>query len=294
MVANGQRLPAQKLQAAAGCEKHNELAGTIKTRIGVDPFPAGRNRGTRKDADATERALALDPNLAEAEVGLILLQTDRGDNDGAYVHARDLLTRRPHSARAHFALSYVLRHVGRLEDSTQECDRALAEDPHNRTLRSCGIAFLRVGNPERAVHFYRLDAGTNWARRYEAGALFRQKRFGDAAALYADAGQPEIARLIRGDESRPIRDGLAAQLETDATADFDPESAYDTAVVLSATGYPQAALRLLRRAVDKSYLCHGAMEGDPAFDAIRRDVEYGRIRADAARKQADFEIRQKL
>ena len=107
----------------------------------------------QRAATAQERALALDPNLSEAEVGLILLQSEHGDNLGAYARARDLVRRRPQSARAHFALSYVFRFTGLLEEAMRECDAALALDPHNRSLRSCGNAFRYSGQPDRARDF---------------------------------------------------------------------------------------------------------------------------------------------
>ncbi|MFY9551341.1 MAG: protein kinase [Thermoanaerobaculia bacterium] len=242
----------------------------------------------KRATTAQERALSLDSNFSEAEVGLILLQTDQGDNEGAYARARDLVRRRPQNARAHFALAYVLRHAGLLEEATRECDAALAADPHNRTLRSCGIAFRLNGKPDRAMDFFRLDAGSNWARRYEAGALLWKKQLEESANTYAAAGEAGIARLLLRSGTPAELDRVAARVEADALADYDAETRYDAAVLLSAAGYPKAGLRLLRSSVEASYLCHEALDRDPSFDSIRKDPEFAAIRAESFRRQKEF------
>ena len=77
----------------------------------------------RSDA-AFERALSLDPTGCAAASGLITNRVERGELRRAYDAAKDLVRRRPQSAEAHFALSYVLRYAGMLDQSTQECDSA--------------------------------------------------------------------------------------------------------------------------------------------------------------------------
>ena len=237
---------------------------------------------------AQERALALDPNLSEAEVGLILLRTGQGDNEGAYARARDLVRRRPQNARAHFALSYVLRYAGLLEEATRECDAALTADPHNRTLRSCGNAFRQSGNTERARAFYRLDAGSNWSRRYEAATFLWEKKLAEAARAYAAAGEAGIAQILLRTGTADERDRIAAEVEADALLDLDSEQRLESAIVLSAAGYSRAGLRLLRSAVEANYLSYPSMDRNPSFDAIRKDPEFAAIRGEAIRRQKEF------
>ena len=237
---------------------------------------------------AQERALALDPNLSEAEVGLILLQAGQGDNEGAYARAKDLVRRRPQNARAHFALSYILRYAGLLEEATRECDTALAADPHNRSLRSCGVAFELNGNPERARLYFQLDAGSNWARRYGAATLLWEKKLDEAGKAYAESGEPGIAQLLLRTGTAEERDRVAAGVEAKALQDLDSEQHHFVATVLSAAGYPRAGLRLLRKAVEGNYLCYPSMDRNPSFDTIRKEPEFAAIRAEAIRRQKEF------
>ena len=81
----------------------------------------------------------------------------------AYDAATDLVRRRPQSADAHFALSYVLRYAGMQEQATQECNAARSLDPGNFNFRSCAWAFLELGKTDRAMDFVHLDAGSEWA-----------------------------------------------------------------------------------------------------------------------------------
>src|SRR5205807_2036710 len=80
-----------------------------------------------------------------------------GDLGRAYDAASDLVRRRPQSADAHFALSYVLRYAGMLAESTQECNTARQLDPGNFLFRSCAWSFLEMGKMDRAMDFVQLD-----------------------------------------------------------------------------------------------------------------------------------------
>ena len=112
---------------------------------------------------AYERALSLDPNRVLAASNLIVNRVERGELGRAYDAATDLVRRRPQSADAHFALSYVLRYAGMQEKATQECNTARSLDPGNFNFRSCAWAFLELGQTDRAMDFVHLDAGSEWA-----------------------------------------------------------------------------------------------------------------------------------
>ena len=116
----------------------------------------------QRSTAAYERALSLDPNLTVAASQLITNRVERGELIRAYKDALDLVKRQPDKAAAHFAVAYVLRYAGLLDESARECDTALSLDPGNYTLRSCSWTFMSAGNMARAQDFLRLDTGSKW------------------------------------------------------------------------------------------------------------------------------------
>ena len=94
---------------------------------------------------AFERALALDPNFIEPAGELTGAEVERGQVVKAYQDAKALVDRHPDKASAHFALSYVLRYGGAVEESAHECDTALALDPGNYAFRSCCVLVRATG-----------------------------------------------------------------------------------------------------------------------------------------------------
>src|SRR5579862_3554114 len=134
----------------------------------------------QKSNNAFERAVTLDPNRVMAASSLITNRVERGDLGRAYDAATDLVRRRPQSADAHFALSYVYRYAGMLDQSTQECNTARSLDPGNFSFRSCAWSFLEMGKTDRAMDFVHLDAGSEWAAWVTPYIYLAEGRLADA------------------------------------------------------------------------------------------------------------------
>ncbi len=243
--------------------------------------------GFERAGAAHERALALDPNLSASAQGLIVMATEGGDLAGADAKARELLRRRPQDPRAHFAVAYVLRYAGLLDESARECEAARAADPRSRNLRSCGIAFMQLGDYDRAIDYLRLDAGSAFSKHWQSEALLRQGKVEAAVEALRDE-EPDLATLLSKSGTPADRDRLAAAAEAKALSNRDPEDKWYEAGHLALAGYRNGALRLLRAAVEGNYLCHQAMDKDPFFDSIRKDPEFAAIRAEAIRRQKEF------
>jgi hypothetical protein len=239
-----------------------------------------------KAAAAAERALALDPNLSEAMQQLIVIGAESGNLGEADRKAREFLRRRPQDPHAHFAVSYVLRYAGLLEDAARECDAAHAADPRGREFRSCALVFVQLGKYDRAREYLRLDAGSLWVKFREAEIFQREGNTAAAVALLPAAGRR--ATLLGRSGTQADRDREAAAIEASSSAIPDPEGPYIVGGVLASAGYPQAALRLLRKAVEGNYLCVPAMDNDPLFASVRKDPEFAAIRAEAMRRQKEF------
>ncbi|MBI4483097.1 MAG: protein kinase [Acidobacteria bacterium] len=257
-------------------------------------YSDGGEAAYRRAEAAAERALALDPNLIDAAASLVVLRTEKGELNAAYDEAEELVKRWPDSARAHFSLGYALRYAGLLEDATRECDVALALDPNNYSLRSCALAFFQLGRYERAMDYVRLDAGSEWAANTGGAILLRQGNAEEALQSFQrmspSPGGPRSlmeACLQRGPSS--VMDAIAHEVEARFTAERDPEPKYYVATLLAFCGQREAALRLLRRAIEQNYCAYPALDLDPLLSTLRQDPEFGAIRSVAIERQKRFQ-----
>jgi eukaryotic-like serine/threonine-protein kinase len=246
----------------------------------------------RSDA-ATERALALDPNLISAAAWLIARQTDTGDTAHAYAQASALVKRRPSNAMAHFALAYVLRYAGLLDDAARECDSALVLDRGNYQLRSCSGPFVQLGQTQRAMDFVRLDAGSEYAAMQTAAILLGQGKLAEArkAAQKASPSPLNGRELIQScidPPHSPQCDQAAQKIETAALAGADIEPLYSVGALLSYCGQKDVAVRLLKKAVAQNYCAYTALQTDPLLVKLRGTPEFGELLSSAKQCQNKF------
>ncbi len=158
-------------------------------------FADGGEQMVKRSESAYERALALDPNLILAASQLITIRADRGEVGNAYAEASALVKSRPESAQAHFALAYVLRYAGLLDQSARECETALASDRGNYHFRSCAWTFMELEQPQKAMEFVRLDAGSEWAARTAAYVFLREGKLAEARqSIQKTSANPLMAR----------------------------------------------------------------------------------------------------
>ncbi len=236
----------------------------------------------QRSNQAEERALALDPNLSVAAGQLIANRVERGELGKAYEAAQALVKQRPESAQAHFALSYVYRYAGMLEQSTRECNAALGLDPGNYTFRSCAWAFMELGDTTRARDFVRLDAGSEWAAYVLPSILLREGKI--AEAKEAVKHMPTAPRYHRDLleaclQMRPPSDldRIAQQLEANQASEADPEILYFEGALLGYCGKKQAALDLLQSAVERNYCAYSNLVSDPLLAKLRSDPAIDKV-----------------
>ncbi len=126
--------PGPNKQAIAMLERSVGLDPTFGRAWAALGFATTTTAATRTVAQqaqqrsvaAYERALALDPTLiGDAAVPLVLRRAERGQLEAAYDMASALVERHPGNARAQFALGYVFRYAGMLEEAAARCDAAL-------------------------------------------------------------------------------------------------------------------------------------------------------------------------
>jgi TolB-like protein/tetratricopeptide (TPR) repeat protein len=231
---------------------------------------------------AMERAVELDPNRITAARQLIANRVERGELDKAYQAAQALVKRRPESAEAHFAIAYIYRYAGMLEQSTNECNTALALDPGNYTFRSCAWAFMELGKTERAADFIRLDAGSEWAAYVMPSLLLREGKIQEARE--AVKRMPSSSRYHRDLleaclQLRPTADldRMAQKAETSLPIEPDPETWYYQGTIFAFCGKKQAALHLLQSAVEQNYCAYSNLLSDPLLAKLRADTAFDKV-----------------
>jgi len=289
---------------------NKDAIAMLERAVGIDPSyaPAWEALGLRyyydseyggggepmlkRSDSALERALALDPNLITASAQLITNHMDPGDIGQAYAQASALVKRLPKNATAHFSLAYVLRYAGLLDESVRECDIALALD-RNSLFRSCSWAFMQLGQPERALEFVRLDAGTDWAGRTTAFILLEQGKLNEARQMIQRTSErPLLGRdllLACLDSQQTFQlSETAKKSEAAALAGVDAEPRYFVGDLLSYCGHQDAAARLLRSAVKQNYCAYTALQTDPLLKKLRGTPEFSDLLSTAKDCQNRF------
>jgi len=242
-------------------------------------YSSGGEETFQKSNSSCERALALDPNLILAASQLITNRVERGDLTKAYQEARTLVKRRPQSAQAHFTLGYVDRYAGLLDESSRECDAALRLDPGNYLFRSCTWTYLYMGNTERAREYILVDAGSEWASWVMPAILIREGKLKEAkdAVKKVPSGPRyyrELTEAVLGVRPPAELDRIAQEDLTSLAAGDDPETAYQRGSELAFAGKKDAALHMLRIAIEQNYCAYSALENDPLLDKLRATPEF--------------------
>jgi serine/threonine protein kinase len=261
-------------------------------------YGGGGEQMFQRSNAAYERALSLDPNLVGAASNLITNRVERGDLGRAYDAAKDLVRRRPQSADAHFALSYVLRYAGMQEQAGQECDAARTLDPGNFSFRSCAWTFLEMGKTDRAMDFVHLDAGSEWAAWvtpyvYLAGGKVPEARESVKNVAKTVVYHRELLVACTAAQRPDDMDRIVREAESSVMMEPDPEEWYRIGSIMAYCGQKEPALRLLKAAVQQNYCAYSALLEDPLLKDLRKDTAFNQVlTAASACQEALKEARQ--
>jgi TolB-like protein/Tfp pilus assembly protein PilF len=288
---------------------NKEAIRMLEWAVGIDPnyAPAWEQLGQRyyydsiyggggeetfqRSNSAYERAVTLDPNRVMAASNLITNRVERGELGRAYDAATDLVRRRAQSADAHFALSYVLRYAGMLDESTKECNTARALDPGNFSFRSCAMSFLEMGKTDRAMDYVHLDAGSEWAAWVTPYVYLAEgnldearaaaKNMGKASSYHRELMEACTATQKPADLARIVRENEASVM-----MEPDPEAWYRVGSLMAACGQKEPALRLLKAAVQQNYCAHDALLDDPLLKDLRKETAFSEVLTASSNCQA--------
>ncbi|HEY6548321.1 MAG TPA: protein kinase [Vicinamibacteria bacterium] len=239
-----------------------------------------------------QRALALDPNLAEVHQALAAVygKTDF-EWDKTIEESHRALELNPRLELPYSFLARAFYHLGLLEAADTNIRAALALDPENRTepIRAQGIVAILQGRFAEAVPLLedvRRMSGKPLSDSYLAQAYYYS---GDKAG--GETVLEELGRTSSASASARARSTLASFLaargERSRAADLVREVAagsymdHHVATSLGAAcaqlGRPSEAVTWLRRAAETGFPCHPWYVHDPLLAPLRDHPEFERL-----------------
>ncbi|TMF34599.1 MAG: tetratricopeptide repeat protein [Chloroflexi bacterium] len=239
---------------------------------------------------ATEKALRLDPDLAEAYFArgaLLSGLSGRLAPEPAVGEYRRALQLNPNLAQAHHGLGTIYLHLGLLDKAVDEFQRTLAIDPGNYgATRRIGLALVYQGRYEDGLRLIRQvppQSNLSLWNYQVAWALLYLGRDEEAATLMARylGEHPEdrggvvtstraVLRAKRGDARRAEEDVRTALVKGKGFVHFH-HTAYNIATVYALLRQPARAVYWLRQATETGWPCYPYFARDPNLDNIRND-----------------------
>jgi len=247
-----------------------------------EEYGPGANGKMTRTEPALRRALALDPDLEDAEQQIVSMDTDSGKLAQAYQEAKAMEERHPQSGVAHFTLSYILRYGSLSKEAKQECDTAVRFDPGNYQFRSCATLFMWNGQFDRGMEFAQLDAGSEWSKNVEVNFLLRAGK--TSAALEELHKLPDstffATRGVEACYTQPRPANFAQIMEQSEKAIFafrDPEPKYNFAAVYNICLGNGFTARLAKAAIEGGFCSYDYLEQDPLLAEFRKSREYAAV-----------------
>jgi DNA-binding winged helix-turn-helix (wHTH) protein/TolB-like protein len=248
---------------------------------------------------AVERALELEPDMALALYLEVLLLTELGRTEDAYVMAREAHGRRPGSPTLLYAQSCVLRFAGHLPQAEKTLRTALRRDP--LVLDETGEAPLQLLYLGQVEEFLDLvssrDTPQNRFHRGLALTLLERQQAArevlepafrlnpnDLFARYASA----LLAILEGDQQTAAEIVRGVVRQRRALSSPDGEATYTEAGLLALAGEPEAALDRLANAVDQGFFCSPCLRSDPLLRTLRSEAAFAKLLARAERRHRAF------
>jgi len=244
--------------------------------------------------DKTNRALAIDPTLAEAHTSLAKIKLSfEWDWPGAENEFKKSLELKPGYATAHQWYGVYLSEMGRHDESLQQRKRALELDPLSLSISTgLGRAYFWARRYDEAIAHLQKTlerdpkyADTHWSfgLAYEGNRMYPEAiaSFQNAIGLSKTAefpeGKPEmIAALghaygVSGRRGEALR--IIDQLK-DLIAQQRYVSPYSIALIYAGLGEKDPAFEWLDRASEERDESYVHLNVDPRLDALRSDPRF--------------------
>jgi len=243
---------------------------------------------------AIDKALILNPNLAEAHVSraaLLFTPAHGWQSEKAIQECKLALTLNPNLAEGHLTLGGLFMHVGLMDEAVQQLRTAAAISPviADAGLYT-GLALAWSGKFQDALPFIRsippspfsktLEAQDLWqlGRKEEAWAIVRELLKADPkekfvwlacihSLLLADSGKGREAEKMIDEMILPQSENLKPYGHFHHVADFVAE-------IYAQLNKPDQAVAWLEKTAATGFPCYPDFEHDRALDEIRQDPRF--------------------
>jgi DNA-binding winged helix-turn-helix (wHTH) protein/TolB-like protein len=258
-------------------------------------FELGGREQYRRAQAAYERALAIRPNLLDAQMFLANLLVDTGKVEQAVPLLRDALKTNGNYAFAHWELGYAYRFAGMLDESVAECERARQLDPFVKANGSVLNAYLYLGQYRKFLESLPVD-DSSFILFYRGFGEFHEKEYDQASRDFDRAYELEptlstgIGKALsdsihqRNAEGGELLSELEKQIKERGVG--DPEASYKIAQAYAVLGDKISAIRVLRTSVEAGFFSYPYIADDPLLYHLHQEPEFTEI-LDVARQRHD-------
>jgi serine/threonine protein kinase/tetratricopeptide (TPR) repeat protein len=242
---------------------------------------------------AAEKALRLDPDLAEAHYArgwLLSTPASHWAYEQAIQELRRAIELNPNLADAHDWLGVVYWHIGVLDKALGEFRKVLALDPGNRLAEHrMAVVLVYQGKYEEGLRILRMvprEFNPSIVTYHFAWTLFLTGRSEEASTVIEDylrrhpedrggviTGARALLRAKAGDRRGAEEDMRRAEQLGQGFGHFH-HTAYSIAEAYALLRQPSLAVQWLRRATDDGLPCYPLLANDPNLDNLRQDPRF--------------------
>lgn len=256
--------------------------------------PDAEKKKLNEDAEvAVEKALKLNPNLAEAHLsrGLILwTHARRFPHEQAIQAYRRAVELDPNLDEAHHQLGLVYSHIGLLDKAWEEFERTLAINPANTLARfRFGVIDMYRAKFDDALTVFNstpMDKNPSLWAFQKATVLFRLGRNDEAAALVEEflknnpkdeggVGTSVKAMMLAKDRQEiQAEEAIRRAIEIGKGFGHFHHTAYNIASAYSLLGRPDEAIKWLQVAADDGFPCYPLFVSDAYLNSLRKEERF--------------------
>ena len=241
---------------------------------------------------AAEKALAIDPNLAEGHLARGAISwnhINRFPNEQTIQAYKKAIELQPDLEEGHHLLGLVYYHVGLFDKAEQEIQRAIALNPSNSLARfRIGLISAYRTDYEKAFSVLKtvpLEANETVINRAMAGVLFQLGRIEDAEKLVDDflastsdegGNVTSVKAMLLAKSGRRLEAEEAIQRAIELGQSFQHfhHTSYNIASAYALLDESDKALKWLEFTADEGFPCYPLFDKDPNLQTLRKDDRF--------------------